>query len=121
MPDVTGAALLNYHLAYRLQGRSPAALHVASHPIKLGSPFVSRLRTVVENATLTGLDEPYLRPLADCIAEFQPLVDLLAKPPEVGVKEPIKVEAPVKGYLACTEGRSRPRRCRQATKRSLPR
>lgn len=95
------AALLNYHLAYRLQGRSPAALHEELLDlIKPGSPFVSRLRTVVENATLTGLDEPYLRPLADCIAEFQPLVDLLAKPAEVGVKEPLKVEAPNKADLA---------------------
>ncbi len=81
-------ALLDYHLAYRLSGYSPAALHEELLDlVKPGSPFVARLRTVVENATLTGLDEPYLRPLADCIAEFRPLAELMVRSAELGPKE----------------------------------
>lgn len=81
-------SLLDYHLAYRLGGYSAAALHEELlELIKPGSPFVSRLRTVVENATLTGLEEPYLRPLADCIAEFRPLAELMVRSAELGIKE----------------------------------
>ncbi len=94
-------SLLDYHLAYRLSGYSPSALHEELLDlVKPGSPFVSRLRTVVENATLTGLDEPYLRPLADCIAEFRPLAELLVRSGEMGAKDlppkPDKAEAIVK-------------------------
>lgn len=81
-------SLLDYHLAYRLSGYSPSALHEELLDlVKPGSPFVARLRTVVENATLTGLEEPYLRPLADCIAEFRPLAELMLRSAELGTKE----------------------------------
>lgn len=76
-------SLLDYHLAYRLRGYSGRELHEELLDlVKPGSPFVTRLRTVVENATLTGLEEPYLRPLADCIAEFRPLIELMARSAE---------------------------------------
>lgn len=72
-------ALLSYHLGYRLNRSSPAALHSELIDlVKPGSPFIARLQVVAENATLPGLEEPYLRPLAMCIAEFRPLVELLA-------------------------------------------
>jgi len=73
------AALLNYHLGYQISRHSAAALHSELVDlIKPGSPFVSRLQTVADNATLPGLDEPYLQPLAQCISEFRPVVELVA-------------------------------------------
>ncbi|MBL9005150.1 MAG: hypothetical protein JNJ46_12935 [Myxococcales bacterium] len=72
-------ALLNYHLGYQINRHSASALHSELLDlIKPGSPFVARLHVVAENATLPGLDEPYLQPLAQCIAEFKPLVELVA-------------------------------------------
>lgn len=73
------AALLNYHLGYQISRHSAAALHSELLDlIKPGSPFVSRLQAVADNATLPGLDEPYLQPLAQCISEFRPVVELVA-------------------------------------------
>lgn len=72
-------ALLNYHLGYQISRHSAAALHTELlELIKPGSPFVSRLHVVADNATLPGLDEPYLQPLSQCITEFKPLVELVA-------------------------------------------
>lgn len=72
-------ALLNYHLGYQIGRHSPAGLHSELlELIKPGSPFVSRLHVVADNATLPGLDEPYLQPLSQCITEFKPLVELVA-------------------------------------------
>ncbi len=71
-------SLLEYHLGYRVEGRSQAALHAELLDlIKPGSPFLARLRVVVESTELRGLDEPYLRPLATCLSDFRPLVVLL--------------------------------------------
>lgn len=73
------AALLNYHLGYQISRHSAAALHSELLDlIKPGSPFVARLQAVADNATLPGLEEPYLQPLAQCISEFRPLVELVA-------------------------------------------
>lgn len=71
-------ALLKYHLGYQLSGHSPAALHAdLLDLIKPGSRFLMRLRTLVDNVKLSGLEEPYLQPLASCIADFRPIVELL--------------------------------------------
>lgn len=72
-------ALLEYHLGYRVSASSPSQLHSdLVDIIKPGSRFVARLKTLVDNVTLQGLEEPYLRPLATCIADFRPIVELLA-------------------------------------------
>lgn len=83
-------ALLNYHLGYQINRHSAAGLHSELlELIKPGSPFVSRLQVVADNATLPGLDEPYLQPLAQCITEFKPLVELVAsKSGAPGEKKP---------------------------------
>ncbi|MBL8632678.1 MAG: hypothetical protein JNM40_05590 [Myxococcales bacterium] len=72
------AALLEYHLGYRISAVSPSQLHSELVDIiKPGSRFVARLKTLVDNVTLQGLEEPYLRPLATCIADFRPIVELM--------------------------------------------
>lgn len=71
-------ALLRYHLGYRVSGHSVAALHAdLLDLIKPGSRFVARLRTLVDNVKLVGLEEPYLQPLASCLADFRPIVELM--------------------------------------------
>lgn len=41
------------------------------------SPFIEHLRTIADNADLDGLREPYLRPLAECLAPFRPLAAIV--------------------------------------------
>lgn len=72
------AALLTYHLGYRVSASSPSQLHAELVDIiRPGSRFVARLKTLVDNVSLQGLEEPYLRPLATCIADFRPIVELM--------------------------------------------
>ncbi|HMU39223.1 MAG TPA: hypothetical protein PKE31_09540 [Pseudomonadota bacterium] len=91
---------LSYHFHIRGSGHSVEDVHTALLDIvKPGSRFVAHVQTVAENAALSGLDDPFLKPLAVCLAEFEPLVrvvnpDLLKrrreKPnPEVPQKEKV--------------------------------
>lgn len=73
------SGLLRYYLSYHFHahdhGNPVNSLHTALLDItKPGSRFVSHLSSVVENAALAGLDDPYLKPLAECLAEFRPLI-----------------------------------------------
>jgi hypothetical protein len=101
-------ALLNYHLGYQINRHSAAALHSELlELIKPGSPFISRLHVVADNATLPGLDEPYLQPLAQCITEFKPLVELVSSknaPAPAADKKPAADAKPADGKAAAVAG-----------------
>lgn len=84
------AALLTLYLGFHFHGGA-ADLH--AELLNLGRPgsrFISHLLTVSDNAQPHGLDEPYLAPLAQCLAEFQPLVRVMkaAAPGGAGELEP---------------------------------
>ena len=79
------AALTQFHLRYELPSASTPALHAALVGLLLpGSAFIQHLRTVVDNASLDGLSDPYLSPLAECLAPFAPLAQLIAPDKEGG-------------------------------------
>lgn len=64
---------LSYH--FHVNGHSVESYHTALlHIVRPGSRFISHLQTVAHNASLSGLEDPYLRPLADCLLEFRPIV-----------------------------------------------
>lgn len=68
------AELRRYYLSYRFHARSNESLHSELlNLVNPGSPFLSHLRSVADNVLLSGLDEPYLRSLAQCLAELQPV------------------------------------------------
>lgn len=74
--------LMHYYLSYHFHvhdsGNPVLSVHTALLDLtKPGSRFVSHLSNVAENAALAGLDDPYLRPLAECLAEFRPLVKVV--------------------------------------------
>jgi len=76
------SGLMRYYLSYHFHahdsGSPVTSLHTALLDLtKPGSRFVSHLSDVAENAALAGLDDPYLRPLAECLAEFRPLVKVV--------------------------------------------
>lgn len=68
------AYLLAYHPDH---GSASQVRAVLLGLLKQGSPLLARLRVVVDNIRLPGLDSPLLRPLAECLAPLQPLVPLL--------------------------------------------
>lgn len=75
------AALLKFYLSFHFSDDSSADLHTALlNLVKPGSRFVAHLNTVADNASPRGLDEAYLAPLAACLAEYQPLVRVMAPP-----------------------------------------
>jgi hypothetical protein len=84
------AALEQFHLSFHFHpgDGSTADLHTALLDLtRPGSRFVSHLFAVADNASLHGLDDPYLSPLAQCLAEFQPIVRVMygeAGPPSAG-------------------------------------
>lgn len=49
-----------------------------------GSSFVEHLRTITENARTEGQNEPYLRPLHDCLSPYRPLAALVEPSKEGG-------------------------------------
>ena len=76
------SGLMRYYLSYHFhahdQGSPVTSLHTALLDLtKPGSRFVSHLSSVAENAALAGLDDPYLKPLAECLAEFRPLIKVV--------------------------------------------
>ena len=67
------AAMTHFH-----PGGGAADLHTGLLDLgKPGSRFVAHLFTVADNAQPHGLDEPYLTPLAECLAEYKPLVRVM--------------------------------------------
>lgn len=101
------ASLLDYHLGYYIGGGSSASLHSELVDlIKPGSRFVTRLRTVADNATLTGLEEPYLRPLALCIAEFKPIVELMTPKPKGGAAKDAPKDAAKSDAKPAADGKA---------------
>lgn len=87
------AALEQFHLSFHFHpgDGSTADLHTALLNLtRPGSRFVAHLFAVADNASLHGLDDPYLSPLAQCLAEFQPIVRVMygeAGPPSAGKAE----------------------------------
>jgi len=74
------AALEQFHLSFHFHAGdgSAADLHTALLDLtRPGSRFVSHLYAVAENASLRGMDDPYLAPLSQCLAEFQPIVRVM--------------------------------------------
>lgn len=68
------AELRRYYLSYRFHARSNESLHSELlNLVNPGSPFLAHLRSVADNVLLSGLDEPYLRSLSQCLAELQPV------------------------------------------------
>ncbi len=73
-------ALEHFHLSFHFHAGdgSVAELHTALLDLtRPGSRFVSHLFAVAENASLRGMEDPYLAPLAQCLAEFQPIVRVM--------------------------------------------
>lgn len=73
-------ALEHFHLSFHFHAGdgSVAGLHTALLDLmRPGSRFVSHLFSVAENASLRGMDDPYLAPLSQCLAEFQPIVRVM--------------------------------------------
>ena len=73
--------LLRFYLShhFRVGGSSVDGFHTALlELVRPGSRFISHLQTVAHNAALSGLDDPYLKPLSDCLAEFRPLVRVVS-------------------------------------------
>ncbi len=80
------AALRSFYLTYRFVAKPAGKLHgELLNLVNPGSPLLSHLRTVAENAAVTGLDEPYLGTLAQCLAELSPVTGLLG---QAAKKEP---------------------------------
>jgi len=74
------AGLLRYYLSYRFTAQSPLGIHgELLNLIKPGSRFLTHLQVVADNVRVAGLEEPYLRSLAQCLAELQPIA-LLVEP-----------------------------------------
>lgn len=72
------AELRRFYLSYRFHAGSSQSLHTELlELVKPGSPFLSHLRTVADNVALRGLDDPYLRPLRECLTELQPIAALV--------------------------------------------
>lgn len=74
------AVLEQFHLSFHFHAGdgSVGDLHTALLGMtKPGSRFVSHLFAVADNASLGGLDDPFLAPLSDCLAEFQPIVRVM--------------------------------------------
>ena len=70
--------LRRFYLSYHFGSHSGNALHTELlNLMNPGSRFLSHLRTFADNAQVAGLDEPYLRSLAQCLAELQPVVQLI--------------------------------------------
>lgn len=73
-------ALEHFHLSFHFHAGdgSVAELHTALLDLtRPGSRFVSHLFAVAENASLRGMEDPYLAPLSQCLAEFQPIVRVM--------------------------------------------
>ena len=73
--------LLRFYLSHHFHvgGSSVDGFHTALlELVRPGSRFISHLQTVAHNAALSGLDDPYLKPLSDCLAEFRPLVRVVS-------------------------------------------
>src|SRR5262249_8782677 len=71
------AALMKFYLSCHFH-RSSGDLHSALLNVgRPGSPFVAHLFAVADNASLRGLDDPYLAPLSECLAEFKPIVQIM--------------------------------------------
>lgn len=68
------AFLLSYRPMAKTDSQIKAELLSLLRP---DSPLVFRLRTVVENARLPGLDHPMLEPLRSCLAPLAPLAPLI--------------------------------------------
>lgn len=77
--------LRRFYLSYRFGARSGESLHTELlNLMNPGSTFLSHLRTFADNAQVSGLDEPYLRSLSQCLAELQPVVQLIYPPESAG-------------------------------------
>lgn len=71
-------SLMAFYLSYQLRGSSPATVRAALQEMNQpASSFVEHLRTVADNANLGDLSTPYLFPLAENLAPFQPIVKLM--------------------------------------------
>lgn len=74
------AALVRFHLSFHFHGGSGSAADLHTALLNLtrpGSRFVSHLFAVADNASLHGLDDPFLSPLSQCLAEFKPIVRVM--------------------------------------------
>ncbi len=84
------SSLMKFYLSYHFH-RSAGDLHSALlNVVRPGSPFVAHLFAVADNAALRGLDDPYLAPLGECLAEFKPIVQIMI-PKEPDKKPPPKL------------------------------
>lgn len=74
------SALEQFHLSFHFHAGdgSIADLHTALLSLnKPGSRFISHLYTVADNASPRGLNDPFLAPLSECLAEFQPIIRVM--------------------------------------------